>query len=112
DARRKERLGLGSGHIAAQQAPARTQPADQFELDPLLVARPDIVDRFARLLLVEAEAGENRMAKRQRGFEGLANLKVDAGLDQPQRMAAVERTHVELGERELRAAQLDDTVGR
>ena len=59
----------------------------------------------------DAERDQRRLAEAHRRFEGLADLVVDAGADEAERMAAVEGADEELGERELGLDDLDDAVG-
>ncbi len=51
------------------------------------------------------------LAERHRRFERLAHLVVDAGLDEPQRVPAVERAHVQPRLRKLVLRQFDDAIG-
>lgn len=71
-----------------------------------------IFDRPLSLRLVEAKPSKNGLAERQRGPERLVNLELHAGLDQAQRIAAVERAYIELGHRKFRPAQRHDPVCR
>ena len=103
--------GTGCRHVAVQEVAAGQQPAGGFERESLGIAAADVLRGFRRLVLGHAELTQRDFAEFERGFEGLADLHVDAGFDQLERVPAVVGAHQQLRLRELRLGERHDAVG-
>src|SRR6185437_2467035 len=73
------RLLLG---IADQQLPARGGAIEHLQVEPVGVEFAHPLDRVGRLLLAGAQHPRRLAAENDRRFEGLAQLIVDARLDE------------------------------
>src|SRR5690606_19566000 len=98
--------------IAMDQITARIDAADRFEFQTLCVALADIGHQFHSHFGLVAENNQCPFAQNKCGFEGLADLIVDPGLDQFDGMLAIDRACQNWHQWKLVPGEFGDSAGR